>query len=211
MRDVLFWSGGKDAWVALQSLLEAGRRPILLTTCSSRDGWLKFQGVNRRHIRAQADAMGLESKAVEMPDDASNEVYLQAIRSALDELDAKTLIFGDLFLDDIRRWREASFSEYELEFPNWGMGSSNLAYEVWNRRAEVYVTGVLDGVLGPERAGEKYTPAFAASLPEGVDPAGENGEFHTFVSQGGWVEPIELEWLDETWSDGFMHYALDRD
>lgn len=210
MTDILFWSGGKDAWIALESLREEGREPVLLTTCAERDGWIQYQGVFKRHVEAQAHAMGLQLVSVALPDDASNEVYLERVKSKLEEIGASTLVFGDLHLRDIRDWREESFGAWKLEFPNWRMGPSELAYQVWNRRAVAIVTSVRDDTLDASRAGDRYTPAFAASLPDGVDAAGEGGEFHTFVVDGGWDEPIELVLAEDSWSDGFMTYAVAR-
>jgi uncharacterized protein (TIGR00290 family) len=188
---IVFWSGGKDSALALHTIQQAGNYEIaaLLTTVSEDDERISMHGVRRSLLEQQAAMLGLPLEVVPMPPFPSNAVYLQRLRRALQPYAARgvrTVVFGDLFLADLRAWREAQFAEMELRcvFPLWGRDTAALARE-FVRLGFKAVTVCVDGqTLDRAIAGRLFDAAFLAELPPEVDPCGENGEFHTFVWDG---------------------------
>ncbi|MDX1637303.1 MAG: hypothetical protein R3281_05000 [Balneolaceae bacterium] len=186
--DILFWSGGKDAYLALQFYRrEYGndREISLLTTYNEETDVVPHQNIAMSHIRRQADFLGLPLIAVPLPPECPNEVYLSRIRQALEELDEEIdrLIYGDWKLQDIREWREEQFGAmgYECFFPIWHKDLNELLPVLILQPVKVTISAVQEEYQNYIRVGELYAQGFVRTLPSGIDPMGENGEFHTKV------------------------------
>jgi diphthamide synthase (EF-2-diphthine--ammonia ligase) len=176
---VLSWSGGKDcAWC-----LRVSPFPIaaLLTTFDETTGRIPIHDVPLDCIEAQADALRIPLRKVALPAACPNEEYRARVAAALRPGEA--VMFGDLFLQDVREFRERSFPDWELVFPLWGLDTAALAGEMVREGLEATVTAVDTRVLPASLVGSAFDQEFLSALPAGVDPCGENGEFHTFVSE----------------------------
>lgn len=190
---IVAWSGGKDCTLALRELQEDGRHTVaaLLTTVTSEYDRISMHGVRRELLRAQAVALGLPVREVEISPGADNGEYERAMDDALSSIRAGTpgiggVVFGDLFLEDIRAYRESMLARAELRgiFPLWGRDTRKLAGEFTALSFRAVVVCVDSTMLDSSFAGREYDAAFIRDLPAGVDPCGENGEFHTFVYDG---------------------------
>lgn len=194
---VLSWSGGKDCLLMLRRLQADPRYRVvgLLTTVWTDEACVAMHGVPVPLIQAQAVALGLGLAMVEVPRFPTNQQYEAAMASVVEEFRARgitTFGFGDLFLEDIRRYREELCVRLGITpvFPVWGLPTSELADEFIQAgyRARICCTDVR---LGIDAIGTEYDAAFLRELPAGIDPCGENGEFHTFVTDGpGFTEPV---------------------
>jgi uncharacterized protein (TIGR00290 family) len=188
MAGLLFWSGGKDSWWALRQCGGAVR--VLLATYDEATGRVPLHEVDAGLLEAQAAALGLPLMLVGLPAPCPNEDYAVRVRTALaaavDEYRIDSVVFGDLHLADIRQWREELLAGSGLapRFPLWGLDTAQLAAELVASGTRAVVTCVDTAVLDPALLGREYDAALLAELPEGADPCGENGEFHTFVYGG---------------------------
>ncbi|GAA0658233.1 ATPase [Salarchaeum japonicum] len=186
---MLAWSGGKDATLALHRLIEAGDPPVELYTTGSREtDRTSMHGVRWRLIRDQADALGFDLRRVDIPTDADNDTYEATIRDLLDdyaERGVTEVAYADLYLEDIRDYRERLLASTPLagRWPLWGEPTNALAREFIDLGYRATVVCVTDD-LGPDFLGRTYDHSLLDDLPDGVDPCGENGEFHTFVHDG---------------------------
>lgn len=205
-RTLLSWSGGKDAAVALEVLRAAGTPPDgLVTTFAGDPATVSHQGVERALLERQAAAVGLPLVAVQLPDPCPNDAYVAALAEAfagVDDLEA--VHFGDLHLADLRAWRTEQLASLGVEarFPLWGTDTGQLARRLVADRWSVTVVTVDTTQLDASFCGRAYDAAFLADLPAEVDPAGEGGEFHTFVTSGPVLRhraPVEVV---GTWTDG---------
>lgn len=200
MGTLLSWSGGKDSFLSLQALRAQGE-PIagLLTTVSEPDAVVFHHHVPLALIEAQAAATQLPLFTVPLPERCPNEVYEARLRAALDHSDLAhmdAVAFGDLFLDDIRTYREALMREAGLRacFPLWGADSAALAARFVADGFRAVVCVVDTERLDPVFVGRDLDAAFLDDLPSEVDPCGEHGEFHTFVTDGPELaHPIDVE------------------
>ncbi|MBX5477095.1 MAG: diphthine--ammonia ligase [Clostridia bacterium] len=187
---VVAWSGGKDSSLALWEARRQGW-PVagLLTTVTQPYDRISMHGVRAALLAAQADALGLPCTRVEIPSNCTNEMYEERMGQALARLreaGVDGVVFGDLFLKDIRAYRERQMEGSGLcpHFPLWGRDTTALAREFLAAGFRAVVVTVDPNRLAPSFAGREYDEAFLADLPAGVDPCGENGEFHTFVYDG---------------------------
>ena len=187
----LSWSGGKDSALALQELRERGgpAPEVLITTVTAGHERVSMHGVRRELLARQAQAAGLPLVEVEIPPGCSNELYEQRMGQALAEpplTASETIAFGDLFLADIRAYREERLARVgkRASFPLWGRDTAALAREFIARGFEAILVCVDPRRLDPSFAGRRYDAELLAALPPDVDPCGENGEFHTFVYAG---------------------------
>lgn len=177
--------------MALRELVAAPEFEVrgLLTTLTADFDRVSMHGVRRGLLEAQAAALGLPLRLVEIPAGAGNEEYEARFGEALGALRGEgvgTIAFGDLFLSDVRRYREALAARWAMDpiFPIWGRDTEGVARE-FHRAGFRAVLVCVDGqALDPSLAGRDFDPALLAELPAGVDPCGENGEFHTFVHDG---------------------------
>ncbi len=208
----LSWSGGKDSALALYELREpAGSPPrALITTVTADYGRISMHGVRRELLGRQAEEIGLPLVEVEIPAGCSNDVYEQRMGQALAEVplaDARTIAFGDLYLADIREYREERLRQVGKEaiFPLWGRDTSELARAFIAAGFEAVLVCVDPRRLDPAFAGRRFDAELLADLPPDVDPCGENGEFHTFVHAGPiFSAPIACRLGEIVERDGFV-------
>jgi uncharacterized protein (TIGR00290 family) len=200
MKVLLSWSSGKDsAWALHQLNLSCpGSVAALLTSVNESVDRVAMHGVRRDVVEAQARAAGLPLRVVPLPDPCPNDVYEARMGRAVAEAVADGFThaaFGDLFLEDVRRYREDQLTGSGLTplFPLWGMPTHRLAREMIGAGLRARVSCVDTRVLGPSFAGRDFNATLVSDLPRGVDPCGENGEFHTCVCDGPmFAGPVRL-------------------
>ena len=186
-RDFLFWSGGKDACLALLYHRDkTGSEPILVTTFDEQTQQVPHQKIPVARIRQQAIDLGLMLYTIPLSYPASNHEYLSAIQQNLKQLpfSVNTLIFGDLHLQDIRDWREKEFGAmgYDLLFPIWQKPYDELFDRLERDNITIRISAVMNEFSDLIQPGQIFNRAFAESLPEEIDKMGENGEFHTEIT-----------------------------
>jgi uncharacterized protein (TIGR00290 family) len=188
---LMSWSSGKDSAWALHVLnrTHPGCVAALLTTVNSAFDRVAMHGVRRELVEAQAAAVGLPLWSIPIPHPCPNEVYEAAMRDACARAVAEGfthVAFGDLFLEDVRRYREERLAGTGLTplFPVWGLPTAQLAREMIDAGVKTRLSVVDTRKLDASFAGRELDEALLRDLPSGVDPCGENGEFHTFVSAG---------------------------
>jgi uncharacterized protein (TIGR00290 family) len=216
MSVALSWSGGKDSALALWVMREElGVEPAaLLTTITEDFDRVSMHGVRTELVRAQAAAAGLPLVEVGIPAACVNAVYEERMLAALTSppLDAApTMAFADLYLEDIRAYREERLGSIgrAASFPLWGRDTVALAAEFVAAGFEATLVCVDPRALDPAFAGRRFDAALLADLPAGVDPCGENGEFHTFVHAGPiFAAPIAVEVGETVERDGFVFTDL---
>jgi uncharacterized protein (TIGR00290 family) len=186
----LGWSGGKDSALALLELRASGTEPVaLLTTVTEGFERVSMHGVRRELLQRQSAAIGIPLVEVDIPPACVNELYDRRMADAvagLARLGVDTMAFGDIFLEDVRAYREERLARTGMTgtFPLWGRNTSELADRFLAAGFEAVLSCVDTARLDPALAGRRYDRELLTELPEGVDPCGENGEFHTFVAAG---------------------------
>ncbi|WP_423743647.1 ATP-binding protein (plasmid) [Haladaptatus sp. SPP-AMP-3] len=209
---VLSWSGGKDAAYAL---LELPHVTELLTTVSE-NGRSSMHGVRRELYDAQAEALEIPIRYVELPMECSNEEYAARMASVMDEYEARgieRIAFADLYLEDIRAYRKERLSETAIEgcWPVWNPDTDEQIRSFLDAGFRATVVTVDGDTLDASFAGRELDEAFLTDLPEEVDPCGENGEFHTFVWDGPTFDsPLSVdvgETVTRAVGDGAFHYC----
>lgn len=192
---ILSWSTGKDAAWALHRLRAAGTHRVtaLMTSFQEVDHVIGIHGVPLDRAREHARRLGLPLVEVPLPVPCPNEVYRSRVLEALAPLvasGASAMAFGDLFLADIREFRESVLEGSGLApiFPLWGSDTRALAGEMISGGLVAHVVAVSSPLHSSAR-GRKYDANFLAGLPAGVDPCGERGEFHTLVADGPMFQP----------------------
>lgn len=215
-RILMAWSGGKDSALALNEL--RGRPEIeivgLLTTITDPDDVISMHRVRRSLLEQQVRAIGLPLVPVRIPPACRNAVYEAAMEAALwpyIEEGLSGVAFGDIYLQELREYREARLAAVGLRgiFPLWGRDTRELVGEVIRRGIRAVVTTVDAKVLDRSFVGRTLDDAFLADLPAGVDPCGEKGEFHTFVDDGpGFAAPVGWVRSAVTERDGFYYCDL---
>jgi uncharacterized protein (TIGR00290 family) len=215
-RVALSWSGGKDSALALRALREEldVEPTALLTTFSTEYDRVSMHGVRRELVQAQAKAAGVALVEIELPAGCSNEEYDACMARALAApplAASATIAFADLFLADIRAYREQRLraAGRRALFPLWGQDTRKLAEEFIAREFRATLVCVDLARLGRSFAGRSFDRSLLADLPENVDPCGENGEFHTFVHAGPtFLSPIAIELGEIVLRDGFAFQDL---
>jgi len=194
------WSGGKDSALALREIVGDARYRVaaLLTTVTAEYDRISMHGVRRSLLHRQAESLGLPLEEVVISPGATNDDYetnmggaLAALRTRISGLD--TVVFGDLFLADIRAYRERMLARLGLRglFPLWLRDTRSLAHEFVRLGYRAVLVCVDGAQLAAEFAGREFDADLLRDLPPDVDPCGENGEFHTFVYAGpGLREPV---------------------
>jgi uncharacterized protein (TIGR00290 family) len=215
--EVLFcWSGGKDSAMALHALQSAHKHRVtaLLTTVTEEYDRISMHGVRRALLERQAASIGLPLHAVLIPPQCINTTYESRMREALSEHLAhgvQQVAFGDIFLEDLRAYRERNLAQLGMEalFPIWKRDTRELARDFLRLGFRAITVCVDPRVLGPLFAGRVLDESFFADLPPGVDPCGENGEFHTFVFDGPvFRTPIRFVVGETVIRDGFCFCDL---
>lgn len=185
------WSGGKDSALCLYKILQQNQYDILclLTSVSELYQRISMHGVRVNLLEAQAKSIGLPLHKMFIPDMPSMEMYEKVMRSTLENLKtqgATASLFGDIFLEDLREYRERQLSILNLKgiFPLWKMDTNKLIHEFIDVGFKAIITCINDNYLDKSFVGRIIDEDFIKELPAGVDPCGENGEFHSFVFDG---------------------------
>jgi uncharacterized protein (TIGR00290 family) len=188
---ILSWSGGKDAALVLHQLRNDRRYEVagLLTTVTEEYDRISMHGVRRVLLERQADSLGLPLEKVLISKNTSDEEYNRKMREVLEKCLAagvSSVAFGDVFLEDVREYREDNLSQIGMKglFPLWKRDTLELAHRFVDLGFEAVITCVDSSVLDHRFAGRDFDEQFLSDLPPGVDPCGENGEFHSFVYAG---------------------------
>jgi len=212
----LSWSGGKDSALALWVLgREHGIAPrALITTVTDAYDRVSMHGVRRSLVARQAGAVGVPLVEIEIPAGCTNDAYEQRMTEALAteplrRVDA--VAFGDLFLEDIRSYREDRLATLGKTgcFPLWHRDTTRLAHEFIAAGFEAIIVCLDPAKLDRSFAGRKFDDSLLADLPRDVDPCGENGEFHTFVYAGPVIgDPIDIQVGETVERDGFVFTDL---
>jgi uncharacterized protein (TIGR00290 family) len=219
MKKILIsWSGGKDSAWALHLLRLAGEFEVggLLTTVNEKFRRVAIHGFREELLERQAEMTGLPLSKVDLPFPCSNEEYearmgaacTQAIKEGFEGV-----AFGDLFLEDIRAYRVAKLAGTGLEplFPVWGIPTDRLAAEMMAGGLRARLTCVDPRKVPAEFAGREWDAQLLRELPPGVDPCGENGEFHSFAYAAPvFKEEIQVEAGERVVRDGFVYAELTR-
>lgn len=191
MKAMISWSSGKDSAFALHEVRQAGAFDVVgaLTTVTETFGRVSIHGVREEILRAQLNAAGLPPLIVPIPYPCPNEIYEQRMSAALARARADGvthMIFGDLFLEDIRAYREAKLAGTGITpvFPLWQRPTAELARDMIASGLKAHIATVDLAKLPASFAGRAFDHALLGDLPPGVDPCGENGEFHTCVVDG---------------------------
>lgn len=213
--DVLVsWSGGKDSCLALAEIRRTRNVAALLTTITRDFDRISMHGVRRILLERQAESLGIPLHEVFISKGAGNDEYEQKTIVALEEFRAKgvdSVVFGDLFLEDIRAYREGLLSRIGMRglYPVWGRDTSRLINEFLARGFKTAVVCVDPGKLPRAFVGRVIDSQFLSELPAEVDPCGENGEFHTFVFDGpGFRVPVPFSFGEIVMRDGFWFADL---
>jgi uncharacterized protein (TIGR00290 family) len=188
---VFVWSGGKDSALALYKLQRDERYEVvgLLTTCNQEMQRVSMHGVRLELLDMQAESIGLPLEKMFVGTGSSNDAYLEALTRSLLAHKARgvtAFAFGDIFLEDLKAWREEHLASLGLRgvFPLWKRDTRELIEEFMALGFGSIVCCVDDAYLDETALGRPIDAAFLASLPAGVDPCGENGEFHSFAFAG---------------------------
>lgn len=214
---ILSWSGGKDSSLALAALrADPGVEVVALLTSVTREyDRVSIHGVRRTLLEAQAGALGLPLHEIVLEPQSSNAAYEAAFRAAVEPLrlryrSLRRVAFGDLFLSEVRAYRETLLDSVQLgaHFPLWGLDTAMLAgqFVALGYRARLVCVDTVQ--LAARFAGRAYDADLLADLPESVDPCGERGEFHTFVSDGPiFAEPVPYVTGEVVLRDGRFAYC----
>lgn len=211
------WSGGKDSAMALHAALRDPSLKVeaLLTTVTESYERISMHGVRRVLLEQQAAALNLPLEQVRIPIASSNEIYEAAMRDVLTRYQARgvsRVIFGDLFLEDIRVYRERQLAQIGMTglFPLWLKGTRKLAHHFIDAGFKAVLVCVDPKQLDPLFCGREFDWAMLADLPVTVDPCGERGEFHTFVYDGPiFRQPIPIKKGAVVERDGFWFCDLE--
>jgi uncharacterized protein (TIGR00290 family) len=215
-RVLLSWSSGKDSAWALHLLRQQSDLEVagLLTTVNERFDRVAMHAVRMDLLRRQAESVGLPLQLISLPFPCGNEIYEERMRGAISAARSdgiEGIAFGDLFLDDVRQYRERMMEGTGITplFPLWGRHTDELAREMTAGGLRAQITCVDPRCLPATLAGKEYNGDFLNALPDGVDPCGENGEFHSFAFDGPMFNrPVEFTIGETVERDGFIFTDL---
>lgn len=216
MEKALFsWSTGKDSAMALYELQKRNDIEIvaLITTVTDDYDRVSMHGVRKVLLRQQADAIGLPLREIGITKNVSNDEYENKMQQLLVAAQAEgvtSVVFGDIFLEDLRKYREAKLAQLDMQaiFPLWKRDTHALAGEMIRLGFKAIVTCVDTQVLGQEFSGREVDQYFLEDLPDKIDPCGENGEFHTFAYAGPiFRHPIGLVIGEKVLRDNRFYYC----
>lgn len=213
---IVSWSSGKDSALALHEVRRSGEVEVvgILTTITSEFSRVSMHGVREALLDQQAEALGLPCWKVPIPSPCPNEVYEREMARVIGDvrqLGVTAVVFGDLFLEDLRRYRETKLAEVGMTglFPLWGRDTAALASEMIDVGLRATITCLDPRKLDRSFTGRSFDTAFLKELPDDVDPCGENGEFHTFAWAGPMFNmPVPVEVGEVVERDGFMFADL---
>jgi uncharacterized protein (TIGR00290 family) len=213
---LIAWSSGKDSAWALHEIRRGGDYDIVaaLTTVTDTFARVSMHGVREALLRAQLDAAGLRSIIVRIPFPCPNDVYEREMAAVLTQAKADGVthvIFGDLFLADLRAYREEKLAQIGMTgvFPLWLRPTDTLAQEMIEAGLEAHLATVDLAKLPSSFAGRRFDQALLSALPLGTDPCGENGEFHSFVNAGPmFAQPVRIAVGETVQRDGFAYADL---
>lgn len=213
---LIAWSSGKDSAWALHEARRAGEFDIVgaLTTVTDTFGRVSMHGVREELLHAQLASAGLPAIVVRIPFPCPNEIYEQKMAAAMQQAKARGIthiIFGDLYLQDIRAYRETRLKDIGMTavFPLWQRPTAALAREMIDAGVEAHLASVDLKKLPASFAGRRFDAGLLDALPAGADPCGENGEFHSFVSAGPMLaRKIPVTVGDTVERDGFAYADL---
>ncbi|MGH9396568.1 MAG: ATP-binding protein [Terriglobia bacterium] len=212
----LSWSSGKDSAWALETIRRQAEVDVtaLLTTFNTTHGRVAMHAVREALVRQQAESLGLPLVVIPLPWPCPNSAYEEAMARAVaraHDQGVSHIAFGDLFLEDVRRYREEKLAGTGITplFPLWGMETSSLAHEMVACGLRAYLTCVDPKKLDRGFAGALFDESLLAALPPSIDPCGENGEFHTFCFGGPMFrKPIPVITGETIERDGFVFADL---
>jgi len=213
---LIAWSSGKDSAWALHKVRRAGEFDIVgaLTIVTDAFDRISMHGVREVLLRAQLDAAGLRAAIMRIPYPCPNEIYETKMTAAMQVAKARGIthiIFGDLFLEDVRAYRVQALADTGIApvFPLWGLPTAALAREMIDAGVEAYLSAVDLKKLPASFAGRRFDDALLNVLPASADPCGENGEFHSFVSAGPMLaHKIQVSVGETVERDGFAFADL---
>jgi len=215
MKILLSWSSGKDSAWSLHVLRQQGRDVAgLLTSLNETAGRVSMHGVREEILRAQADAAGLPLTTIPLPWPCTNEIYEARLRVAVDRAVADGfthVAFGDLFLEDVRQYREDKLAGTGLTpvFPLWGIPTPQLAREMIAGGIRARISTLDPRVMPRELIGAEFDAALLSALPPSVDPCAERGEFHTCVTGGPmFSRALDVERGEVVEREGFVYGDL---
>lgn len=199
---ILSWSGGKDSTLALYEIQRMNNYKIvaLLTTITRDYDRSSLHGIRRILLERQAESLGYNLKEVFVSKDDTDEQYEQKMREILSkyqDIGVCSVVFGDIFLEDVRNYRNSNLAKIRMEgiFPLWKSNTYELACEFIDLGFKAVITCVDSKVLDGRYVGRIFDGQFLSELPPAVDPCGENGEFHSFVYDGPtfrWKIPFKI-------------------
>lgn len=212
----LSWSSGKDSAWTLHQVKKSQEFDVvgLLTTINGTHDRVAMHAVRRELLRMQARAAGIPLIEVDIPWPCSNEIYESQMKEAMDRArgDGVThMIFGDLFLEDVRNYRIEKLKGTGIEpvFPLWKRPTRRLAEEMIQGGLVAHITTVDPKQIPGDFVGRRFDESLLADLPPSADPCGENGEFHSFVSAGPMFdEPLSIQVGERVERDGFQFCDL---
>ena len=213
---VIAWSSGKDSAWALHETRVIGKFEIAgaLTTVTDTFNRVSMHGVREELLRVQLDAAGLHPITIRIPYPCPNDIYERKMAEAIAAARASGvtyMIFGDLYLDDVRAYRERQLSGTGIVpvFPLWGRPTRALAHDMIGAGTEAHICTVDLKKLPASFAGRRFDRVLLEALPEGIDPCGENGEFHSFVSGGPMLSrKVAVKTGETIERDGFAYTDL---
>lgn len=197
----LNWSSGKDAAYALYLLQQKNEFSVekLVTTINSESNRVSMHGLRKELLQKQAENIGIPLHLISLPGEVSMKVYNDIMGKEIAKLGAEGLthsIFGDIFLEDLKQYREQQFQKVEIQpvFPLWKKDTSKLMQDFLSAGFKAITVSVNAKLLDQSFCGRIIDENFLSDLPEGIDPAGENGEFHSFVFDGPiFFKPITFQ------------------
>ena len=206
------WSSGKDSAFALHVARAENCVDVqgLLVTVNADADRVAMHAVRRTLLEAQAERLDLPLHVVEIPSPCPDDVYASRMEAAMTtarEAGIEQIVFGDLFLQDVREYRERNLAGTGITpvFPLWGRPTALLARDMLDAGVRAVLTCVDPKVLPSDFSGRAFDETLLADLPEHVDPCGERGEFHTFVWDGpDFSKPIDIEIGEAVCRDGFV-------
>jgi uncharacterized protein (TIGR00290 family) len=215
MKILLSWSSGKDSAWTLHALLRDGAHVgALLTSLNETAGRVSMHGVREDVLRAQAGAAGLPLRTIPLPWPCTNEIYEARLGAAVERAVADGfthVAFGDLFLEDVRKYREDRLAGSGLTpiFPLWGIPTPQLARDMIAGGIQARISTLNPLVMPRELIGAAFDEALLAALPASVDPCAERGEFHTCVTAGPmFSRPLNIERGEVVEREGFVYGDL---